>query len=82
MGITLKAARINKGLTQKQAAKCIGVRVETLAKYEKGKTFPNVPILQKIEHVYEIEYKDLIFLPNLYSLRVNSQKEEQADFTA
>ena len=63
MSITLRSARANKNLTQKQAADLIGVRVETLSNYEKGKTFPDVPTIKKIEEVYDIEYKDINFLP-------------------
>ncbi len=63
MKITLKAARVSKGYTQKEAAKLIGIAVETLVNYEKGKTYPDVPILKKIEKVYGVEYNQLIFLP-------------------
>ena len=37
MPITLKSARVNKGLTQAQAAKEIGITVDTLSNYERGK---------------------------------------------
>ena len=33
--ITLKAARVNAGLTQKEAAKKIGISYQTLSDYEK-----------------------------------------------
>ena len=39
---TLKAIRMNNGKTQIEAAKDLGIRVETLANYEKGKSFPNI----------------------------------------
>ena len=64
MKVTLKAARVNKGLTQTEAAKRIGITVDTLANYEKGKTYPDVPVLKKIEAVYGIGYNNLIFLPD------------------
>lgn len=63
MKVTLKAARINKGLSQEEAAKQIGVSVDTLGNYERGITYPDIPILKKIEKTYEIEYSNLIFLP-------------------
>lgn len=34
--VTLKAARVNCGLTQKEAAKKLGLSVDTLSKYERG----------------------------------------------
>ena len=61
MAITLKAARVNSGLSQEEAATKIGVSVYTLANYENGKTFPDVPIIKRIEDVYSVEYKDIFF---------------------
>ena len=63
MPMTLKSARVNKGLTQAQAAEKIGVTVDTLSNYERGKSFPDVPIIQRIEIVYGVPYSELIFLP-------------------
>lgn len=63
MKVTLKAARINKGLSQEDAAKLIGVSVDTLGNYERGITYPDIPILKNIEKTYDIEYSNLIFLP-------------------
>ncbi len=63
MKVTLKAARTNKGLSQEEASKLIGVSIDTLGNYERGLTFPDVPVLKKIEEVYNVEYKDIIFLP-------------------
>lgn len=62
MRITLKAARVNSDLTQKEAAKLLNISVETLCNYENGISFPNVPTLKKIERVYDVCYSDLIFL--------------------
>lgn len=61
MKLTLKALRINKGYTQEQAANLIGISVETLAKYEKGITYPDIPILKNIEEVYETTYDNINF---------------------
>ena len=36
--MTLKAARINRNLTQEEAAKMLEISTETLANYEQGKT--------------------------------------------
>lgn len=61
MGITLKAARVNVGLTQREAAEAIGVSRETLQNYEAGKKFPSVPTIKKMEDLYKIPYANLIF---------------------
>lgn len=63
MPITLKSARINKGLTQVEAAKLIGVTKDTLSNYERGKSYPDVPIIKKIEQVYGVTYSEIKFLP-------------------
>lgn len=70
-GFTLKTARERKGLTQENAAKLIGISTDTLGNYERGKSYPDVPVLRKIEEVYGIPYERLIFLPLDYDKTVN-----------
>lgn len=60
--ISLKAARVNKGLTQEVAAKMLGISVFTLINYESGKSYPDVPVIKRIEEVYGIPYHMLNFL--------------------
>ena len=64
MAITLKAARVNKGLNQEEAAKMLGISADTLRKYEQAKSFPDVQMIKKIEELYATSYNDLIFLPS------------------
>ena len=40
--LTLKAARINKGLSQEEAGKLIGVSADVISNWERQVTFPNV----------------------------------------
>ena len=40
---TLKTAREMKRYTQEEAAKRIGVSVDTLGNYERGKSYPDIP---------------------------------------
>ena len=68
---TLKNAREMKRYTQKEAAKRIGVSVDTLGNYERGKSYPDIPVLRKIEEVYGIPYEQLIFLLFDYDKTVN-----------
>lgn len=63
MTITLRSARVNKGLTQVKAAELIGITPDTLSNYERGKSYPDVPIIQRMEQVYGVSYSELIFLP-------------------
>ena len=62
MKVTLKAARVNASLTQKEAADQLGISPDTLANYEKGKSFPDVPLIKKIEKLYHVVYNNIIFL--------------------
>ena len=70
-GITLKEIRERRGFTQAAAAKLIGVSVDTLGNYERGKSYPSVPEIRKIEEVYNIPYAKIIFLPIDYDKTVN-----------
>ena len=63
MKLTLKAARVNAGLSQIEAASALGISSGTLYDYEKGKSFPTVPTIKKIEELYGVTFGDLIFLP-------------------
>lgn len=61
MKITLKAARVNAGYTQRQVAQKLKVSKDTVSNWERGKSFPDVVILQEIENLYGVSYKDIIF---------------------
>ena len=77
MAITLKAARVNKGLTQDEAGKLLGVSQYTISNWESGKTYPYPYAMQIliIQDVYEIKYDDLIFLPQDYALSVKNEED-------
>ena len=62
--ITLKAARVNAGLSQKEAALKLKVSNSTLSKWEKGRTVPDVTFVPKICDLYGVSYDNLNFLPN------------------
>lgn len=61
--MTLKAARVNAGLSQKEAASKIGVTSDTLGNWERGKSYPNAINIKQIETVYSVKYDNIIFLP-------------------
>lgn len=59
--ITLKAARINAGLTQYQAAKAIGVSRESIQNYEEGRCKPKYDTYLKMLEVYQVPQELLSF---------------------
>ena len=61
--ITIRAARVNAGLSQKEAADRLGVTTKTLGNWEKGITFPPVDKVQAICELYGVPYDQLNFLP-------------------
>ena len=61
--ITLRAARINIGLSQKEAAVRLGISNKTLGNWEKGISFPPVDKIPAICELYGVSYDNLNFLP-------------------
>lgn len=61
---SLKAARVNANLSQKTAAKAIGVSNKTLGSWENGITSPPASKIPTICELYCVPYDQLNFLPN------------------
>ena len=59
---TLRTARDRTGLSIAKAAQALEVNVDTLANYEKGVTYPNVPVIRKMLDLYQVSFDQLIFL--------------------
>lgn len=57
--ITLKAARVNLEMTQKQAASRLGVSEQTLSNYERYISYPDVPMLLKMQKLYGITFDQI-----------------------
>lgn len=60
--LTLKAIRVNKGLSIVEAAKKLEINVATLSSYENGKTYPDVPMIIKMLRLYQINFDNINFL--------------------
>ena len=64
--LTLKACRIIANIKAEEMAEAAGVTVDTLYKWEKGKSFPNVPQMVNIikcfaKKGYAVEIDDINF---------------------
>lgn len=67
--ISLKAARVNADLSQREAASRLDVDVSTLRNYEEGKTVPDIVMVKKIEELYAYPC-DYIFFGRRFALSV------------
>ena len=61
--ISIRAARVNVGLSQKEAAEQLGVCTKTLCNWENGITFPPADKIPAICELYGVSYDHLNFLP-------------------
>ncbi len=63
--ITLEAARVNAGLTQKESAEKLGVSTKTLQNYESGESVPKWDMVQRIGELYSFPTDFIFFGPVL-----------------
>ena len=59
--ITLKAARINKGLTQDQVATELHVTKKTVGAWENGKSIPKIDKIEPLCTLYGVKYDDIVW---------------------
>ena len=52
--MTLEAARVNAGFTQKQVSQAIGVSVATIVLWEKGERMPSVEKALNLAGLYKV----------------------------
>lgn len=61
--MTMKAARVNVGMTQEDVAKALNISNKTVHSWENGKSFPPANRLGEICALYKCTYDDLNFSP-------------------
>lgn len=64
--ISLEAARINAGMSQKAAAQAVGVNVTTLSNWENGKTSPDADKFKALCDIYGCPI-DRVFLKKKFA---------------
>jgi transcriptional regulator with XRE-family HTH domain len=62
--ISLEAARVNAGYSQKEAAEKLDVSNKTLCNWESGKAYPRADKIVAICNLYGVPYDNIKFLPN------------------
>lgn len=71
MKFSLKAARVNAGLTQDDVVKAIGKSKNTIVNYEKGRSVPDIETGKALAKLYGMSVDDIIFLPEDCTLSTN-----------
>lgn len=61
---TLKTLRVSRKLNQEQLAEKLGISASKLSNWENEKNFPDVVEIKKLEDFFNVEYKDINFLPS------------------
>lgn len=59
MRLSLRSARVNRGLTQEETAKSLGKTKKTIASWENGKTKPSVDMVEPICKLFGVSYDDI-----------------------
>ena len=59
--ISLAAARVNAGLTQKEAAKALHITVQTLVNWENNKSEPKISQARKLSELYQVPLNNIFF---------------------
>ena len=62
--ITLKAARVNAGYTQKEVAKILNASNKTVGNWENGASFPRADQIESLCGLYGVPYDSINFLPH------------------
>ena len=62
--ITLRAARVNMGLSQKEVACILKISNKTLHSWENGDTSPSAKHIDALCDLYKMSYNDINFLPS------------------
>ena len=68
MAITLKAARVNRGLSQNEVAEILNCNRTTFSRYENDPNKMPASLFMKCCELYEVSAAD-IFMPNVFTKR-------------
>ena len=59
IGINISLLRKEKGINRKEFADALGISVQAVWKWEKGKTYPDIQLLPEIAKVLGVTISDL-----------------------
>ena len=70
IGRLIRDARVHKGYTQKELAERLGVSDKAVSKWECGRSFPDITLIESISHELELRVDQLVGV-------ADSSKEEK-----
>ncbi len=84
IALKIKLLRQNKGLSQRELAKLIGVDNSLISKYEKSAIVPSLPVLKKFVEIFDVSPSTLLGIDekeyvDFESLVETYEKSVQAD---
>lgn len=57
----IKKERLKRGMNQTELAERIGVTRQTVSSWERGISFPDIPMLMKLSEVLDVEIDELLY---------------------
>lgn len=60
IGLKLKQARINSGITQENIARQLGVSRQTVSNWERGVFYPDIVSIIRLSEIYDISLDNLL----------------------
>jgi len=83
-GEKIRKLRIDKGLTQEEARKEIGIAISSLRNYENDKRLPDISQLKLIKRFYKVSYEYLLEdsheAPNDKNIKLNNMSNKELSF--
>jgi len=73
----LKALRKAKGFTQEEAAEMLNISPQSISKWERGDTYPDITLLPTLANLYKVSVDELIGMD-----KINDAQEKAAIFKA
>ncbi len=74
----LKKLRMQKGISQKELAKQIGIEYQNYNKYELGKNEPNLTTIKKLADFFDVSLDFLLQRPHPHDLPIATTEEQKS----
>lgn len=73
---TLKACRVNAGLTLREVSEKVGKNFQTISKYEKDSTLIPFELLKELSILYQVRLDDIFLGDSTKKIEQNKNRKE------